>query len=384
MRNGEASPMRPRRLAAAALALSLTAGGVAVAGTALLGGASQGMDTRTIAVREKVFGAANVDHRTGAVRRGVVILSWASVMTYAAAIDGHVVLLDAWVARGEHSGYVPTSAGELAALKPEYVFIGHSHFDHAADAAQIVTESGATVVGTPEHCDQIRSQALTDWGNSKVRCVAAAGRAAPYAATTRVSLWKGVGITTVKVVHSGAQAPDPSDPGGLHQPILPPNDFSVIADHPPTPVDVVHLAKHQNDAENGCLVYQFAVGAFRLTWHDTSGPNKETAPEVYGALRRLPRTSVEVASVQGFGQITNGGRDFRLVVEAVRPKELVPGHHDNWLPGLSTRGELYRPYVVEELNRIPAAQRPVLHWVQDPDDYLRPLVWRINDPQWAR
>jgi hypothetical protein len=384
MRVGTAKPqvMRlPRRVTAACLSLSLLAGGTAVA---LATQRSDGLDTRAIALREKLFGAANVDHRTGAVRRGVVILSWTSVMTYAAAIDGHVVLLDAWVARGEHSGYVPTSAAELAAIKPEYVFIGHSHFDHAADAAQIALESGAPVVGTPEHCDQIRSQALSEWGSDKVRCVAAATRGAPFAATTHVRLWKGIGITTVKVVHSGAQPPDPNDKGGLHQPLVPPNDFSVIADHPPSPVDVVHLAEHQVDAENGCLLYQFTVGRFRLAWHDTSGPNKETAPEVYPALRRLPPSSVEVASVQGFGQITNGGRDFRLMVEAVRPKELVPGHHDNWLPGLSTRGELYRPYVVDELNRIPAKARPVLHWVQDPEDYLRPLVWDVRDPQWAR
>lgn len=375
--------MRLSRVTAASLAVSLAASGLTAAAVAATQ-RSAGLDTRAIALREKLFGTANVDHRTGAVRRGVVILSWTSVMTYAAAIDGHVVLLDAWVARGEHSGYVPTSAAELAAIKPEFVFIGHSHFDHAADAAQIALESGARVVGTPEHCDQIRSQALSEWGSDNVKCVSAAPRGAPFAATTKVKLWKGIGVTTVKVVHSGAQAPDPSDRGGLHQPIVPPNDFSVIADHPPAPADVVHLAEHQVDAENGCLLYQFVVGNFRLTWHDTSGPNKETAPAVYSALRRLPASSVEVASVQGFGQVTNGGRDFRLVVEAVRPKELVPGHHDNWLPGLSTRGELYRPYVVEELNRIPAKARPVLRWVQDPEDYLRPLVWKVNDPQWAR
>ena len=33
----------------------------------------------------------------------------------------------------------------------------------------------------------------------------------------------------------------------------------------------------------------------------------------------------------------------------VLPKELVPGLYDNGLPGLSTRGELYRPYVVAVL-----------------------------------
>lgn len=342
------------------------------------------VDGRTIALRQKFFGPANVDARTGAVRDDVVILTWASVMTYAAAIQGHVVLFDAWVARGEHSGYVPTDAGELAGLKPEYVFIGHSHFDHAADAAQIVHESGATLVGTPEHCDQVRSQALSTYKDNSVSCLAAAPRGAAYGTVSHPKVLPGIALTTVTVVHSGAQAPDPSDRGGLHQPIAPPNDFSVIANHPPTPEDVAFLGAHQVDKENGDVLYQFQIGAFTLAMHDTSGPNKEVAPQVYDALRRLPKTDVEVASVQGFGQITNGGRDFRLIVEALRPQELVPGHHDNWLPGLSTRGAEYRPYVVQELRRIPAAQRPVRRWVQDPDDYLKPMVWRLDDPRWRR
>ncbi len=366
-------------LSVALLAGTLSAGGAVAASSS--GG--KPVDGRTVALREKFFGAANVNPSTGAVRKDVVILTWASVMTYAAAIDGHVVLFDAWVARGEHSGYVPTDAGELAALKPELVFIGHSHFDHAADAAQILHESGATLVGTPEHCDQVRAQALSTYKDPSVKCLAAAPRGAAFGTVSHPKVIPGISITTVTVVHSGAKAPDPSDPGGLHQPLLPPNDFSVIANHPPTPEDVAFLGAHQIDKENGCVLYQFTVGNFTLAMHDTSGPNKEDAPQVYAALRRLPKTDVEVASVQGFGQITNGGRDFRLVVEALRPQELVPGHHDNWLPGLSTRGAEYRPYVVEELSRIPAAQRPVLHWVQDPDDFLKPMIFNVKDPRWT-
>ncbi|MEO6205723.1 MAG: MBL fold metallo-hydrolase [Mycobacteriales bacterium] len=365
-----------------ALVSSAALGAVVLTGAATAAAPAPAMDGRTVALRQKFFGAANVDARTGAVRKDVVILTWASVMTYAAAINGHVVLFDAWVARGEHSGYVPTDAGELAGLKPELVLIGHGHFDHAADAAQIVHESGATLVGTPEHCDQVRQQAAATYQDRSVACIAAAPRGAAYGTISHPSLIPGVKATTVTVVHSGAQAPDPSDTGGLHQPLVPPNDFSVIANHPPTPRDVAFLGTHQTDKENGDLLYHLRIGNFTLAMHDTSGPNKEVAPKVYDAIRSLPKTDVEVASVQGFGQITNGGRDFRLIVEALRPQELVPGHHDNWLPGLSTRGELYRPYVVDELSRIPAAQRPVLHWVQDRDDYLKPMIWKINDPRW--
>ena len=375
--------MRLTRLAVTTALLAVVAGGTSAYAVAV-GRDAQQLDPRTIALREKFFGTENVDHRTGAVRKDRVILTWASVMTYAAAINGNVVLLDGWVARGLHSGYVPTDAGELALLKPSHVFVGHGHFDHAADVARIVSESDAVLVGTPEHCDQVRLQAAGEFFNRDVACVAAVPRGAAPGTSSAVTALPGVAISTVTVVHSGAQAPDPSDPGGLHQPIVPPNDFSVIADHPPAPADVAHVAAHQMDEEGGSVVYQFRVKDFALTFHDTSGPNKELAPEVYPALRALPKTDVQVASVQGFGQITNGGRDFRLMVEALRPSELVPGHHDNWMPGISTRGSYYRPYVVEELARIPVTDRPVLRWVQDPEDYLRPMSWTVDDPRWRR
>ena len=61
----------------------------------------------TVTARRRVFGAANVDARTGAVRRDRVILSWFGVTNFAMAIRGHVVLLDAWVARGRAFGLRP-------------------------------------------------------------------------------------------------------------------------------------------------------------------------------------------------------------------------------------------------------------------------------------
>src|SRR5688500_18010494 len=91
------------------------------------------LSAESIAVRTRVFGVETVDRRTGQVGRDRVVLSWFGVAGYAASFRGHVVLLDAWVPRGEYSGYVPVTPEELAALRPEYVFIGHVHFDHAAD-----------------------------------------------------------------------------------------------------------------------------------------------------------------------------------------------------------------------------------------------------------
>ena len=85
----------------------------------------------TVAAREHFFGAENVG-ADGRVRPDRVIVSWFSVASLAMAIDGHVVLLDTYIHKGEdRPNYVPTTTDEVAALKPEVIFVGHGHFDHA-------------------------------------------------------------------------------------------------------------------------------------------------------------------------------------------------------------------------------------------------------------
>ena len=54
----------------------------------------------TIAARQHYFGTENVDPATGAVRDDRVIFSWTGVSSFAAALNGYVVLLDPWIARG--------------------------------------------------------------------------------------------------------------------------------------------------------------------------------------------------------------------------------------------------------------------------------------------
>lgn len=337
-------------------------------------------DPDMVAARRAAFGAANVAD-DGSVRADRVILSWFGVTNFAAAIGGHVVLLDAWVPRGEYSGYIPASPASLAALKPEYIFAGHSHFDHLADGAQIIASSGATLVGTPEQCQQVRRQAAA----SQVNCILAVDPGAPFGATRELAAalgWGNVGVTVVKHVHSAGRQPHPEDP---HTPAAPPPDFGAVVEHMPAPQDTVHLASHLGDAENGTVLYQFRVGAFSLLWHDSSGPLSDDAPNVFDVLRSLPPTDVQVGAIMGFNQITNGLRDPRMYIEAIAPKVFVPSHHDNWAPPVSTRAENYRPILVEELERIPAAARPELRFIADPQDYMRPdaLTFDITDPRWA-
>jgi len=251
-----------------------------------------------IATRRRFFGPANVNPRTGAVRRNRVILSWFGVTNFAMAIDGRVVLLDAWVPRGAHSGYVPTSPQELAALRPEVILIGHAHFDHAADAVPIAAASGARLVGTAEHCSDFRRRAPI----LPPPCREVIPSGAPPGTTSRVKL-AGVRTKVMKHLHSAVTGPD-----GYHLPVLPlPAPTTIL--NPPTPEDMRHLFGHLPDDEGGALVYRFRVGKFTLAWHDSSGPLIDRSPETLAALRRLGSVDVQVGAIQGFNQITNGMRD---------------------------------------------------------------------------
>jgi L-ascorbate metabolism protein UlaG (beta-lactamase superfamily) len=322
----------------------------------------------TIALRTRYLGAGNVDPRTGAVRRDRVILSWVGVSNFVMAIRGHVVLLDAWVPRGAHSGYVPSSPQELAALRPEAIFIGHAHFDHAADAVPIAQASGATLIGSAEQCAELLGRAP----DAPPRCIEVLAAGAPPGRTAPVGALRGVAARVVKHVHSGGEAPG-GDATGYHVPVTPPPSTTVF-EHPPTPEDLAHLVEHAPDAEAGTVLYRFEVGDLTLVWHDSSGPLVDRAPEAFAALRALRPVDVQVGAIQGFNQVTNGMRDPRMYIEALRPGLFVPVHHDDWAAGITTKGENYSAPLNEELARIPPDRRPPVRFIADPADYVRPEV----------
>ncbi|MDQ3962947.1 MAG: MBL fold metallo-hydrolase [Actinomycetota bacterium] len=327
-----------------------------------------------IAARQRFFGKQNVNPSSGTVRSDRVILSWFSVANYAASFNGHVVLVDAWVARGSHEGYVPTTPEEVAALRPEYIFIGHGDFDHAADAAEIASLSGATIVGTPEHCASIRNQA----GSDKIPCEEVAPEGAPPGIAKDLRLIPGVEVTSVTHLHSSFERPEQQDGGRL--PCIPVWPFEDTLEHPPSAEAFTHLLRHLPDARGGNVLYQFRVGDFALAWHDTTGKINEDAPQAVKVLKTLPPTDVHFGAILAFGQVTNCFRSLRAYIDALSAKVFVATHHDNFTYFIGANAEDLEPYVREELARIPKKQRPKLIYTYDPKDYLNPEPFTF-DPE---
>lgn len=326
-----------------------------------------------------------------------VRLRWFGVTNFIASFGGNVVLLDAWVIQGTIANYVPTSVGDLIAADPDYIYIGHGHFDHAAHAGVIAEATGAKIVGTAEHCAGAREDAMDP---NKVACVPIldaggqefqGGNSQPpapfYSPPTPFGTVghpregpAGLAVTAVIGRHSAPRPPDPTHPRG---PVGIPNSPPAALQYPPSPTDFAHIASSQGDDEGGSVIYRFQWGQFALTWHDTVGPvsnpGEDGAREILGAVAKLGPADVEIGAVQGFNQITNGLKDVRRYIEAVRPKVFIPAHHDNWLPPNVTTGEAYYEPLVAELENIPFARRPGLCFISDPDNYMAPFVFETTE-----
>lgn len=307
------------------------------------------------------------------------ILSWVSVATLAASIRGHVVLLDTYIhKREDQPGYVPSTLDELVALDPEYVFIGHGHFDHSDTAGELAARSGATVVGTAEYCAQTRAQAEAFSPGTVIACRAVIpAAAAPGYTAEPPRLMDGVQVTALKHVHSAAEPPDPSR--DVTNVVVPIPDPETVLLHPPGPAAFAHSPAGD---EGGSVLYQFRAGAFALTWHDSSGPLKEQAPEVFDDLRALAPTDVETGAVLGFNQLTNGLRDPAMYAAALCPKVYIPLHHD-FVTEYGSAADYEQP-MAKEL-RFYGVQ-PELRWLVDPRDYLRPerMTFTVADARWKR
>lgn len=320
----------------------------------------------TIAARQRFFGEAAVDPETGAVRSDQVLVTWFGCASFAVALGGTVFLLDAWVPRGATSGYVPTTPAEVAALRPVAIFIGHGHFDHAADAGAIAQASGAVVHGTAEHCASIRKQVEV----AEFDCVELGSASSAPGDRHDFDLAPGLSVTAVRHIHSARTArPEGAD---ASDPVRPKPCLCDMRAYPPALADTAHLVRSLSAPEGGVLLYQFRTENFTLTWHDSSGPLLDKEPHVLHVLRDLPASDVQIGAVQGYNQFTNGLRDPRSYIEALRPKVFVPNHHDNWLPVFTGRGEAFTTPLENELKRIPEAARPQIHMLLDRDDYLAP------------
>jgi hypothetical protein len=344
---------------------------------------NQRLAPATILARQHYFGIENVDAKSGAIRRDRVILSWTGVSGFAAAYNGHVVLMDAYIARDggiliggkplniwPSMNYLGSSPQELAALKPELVLVGHTHFDHTGDIQTVIRANPTAIItGTAEHCADIKT-AVPD---VKFVCLALFATGAPIGTTIELPrhvLPRGLEVTAIKHPHSSAP-PNPATDAPFGWPTAnctARTDYPVPAGEPEAwPAPAIGPASGAIS-----IMYQIRVnGRLNITWQDTAGYIKGTAVAL--AMQRLPPTDIRLSSIAVAGRSV-----FDYDNELLKPKLVIPLHHD-------ACGYLLRKDFMEHFESLPADQRPAQLWFfSDPSDYLRPLIFDPNSKEWNK
>jgi hypothetical protein len=369
---------------------------------------AHGAPADLVKARQFFFGAENVDARSGAVDKDKVVFSWLTNSTIAAAVKGRVVLLDSYVHRAEtEPGRTPFVVEDLLNLKPEAIFLGHGHFDHADNAAFLAGKLGIPIHASAETCGDMQTdaRALFNAGTipvSTVDCrdVTSTG-STPGAELVRIPQLEPVAcISAFRHLHSTTTPKDTAFP------------IAPVRNNPED-VDVRDAdmyqpgTRHSYPAARGpgggiSIYYQFVLrgdNRFTFVWHNTTGALKEGCsidkpyPNCWGPavgqrvterIKALPPTDVEFGSLVSLGWPTNGMRDPVLYNVALHPKVYIPVHQtDAARPTTSLWFKIAWLKQLENMN-VAAADRPEARWLVDPDDYVRPMVYDPKDKRWAK
>ena len=284
-----------------------------------------------------------------------VTLDWLGCATFRLTIDDLVVYLDAYMDRVPLAPDVGLTTAQVD--KADYVLVGHSHFDHLAGAEVTARNTGAKVIGSNETAHTLldaevpADQILRAQGGEHFRL--------SDDVTVRVypslhsCIWVGGSWQTDKMVtgHYGLTEDERAAVrsnmgGGIGERAEKPDPEAVAAMQ-------AHLSECLGSTETGGpLAYMIDTPEGSIFYHDTSG--------VWTGVARNLRPDVAILAMAGRGNIDGEPIQGSLaqfvgkMSELLRPKRIVLGHHDHWMPPMTSdmTGEDAIGPVRDELARV--------------------------------
>ena len=321
-------------------------------------------DPALIAARQKIFGIEHVHPITGDLRRDKVVFSWLGHNTGAVSFMGRIVMMDSYIARLEVTpGRTPLVIKDIVDMKPEALFIGHGHGDHADNAAFIAAKTGATLYMSPEACGTAQTalarmkadpfmQADPFFAippNTKIACHGITTEGSlPATELVRVAqLEPYVCILGYRALHSVSvpadpdwglreviDTPDPNDPKWFPPgiPLTPsnprqPGQQDIRQGPGPGGTDQMNFQFVVRSGYNFTIMFNASVGAFK-EGRGSNLPNGTPADgqRLLGLAESMPVTDLLFTTLSSGNTDNNAWRDHVYWAEAIRPKILTTGH----------------------------------------------------------
>jgi L-ascorbate metabolism protein UlaG (beta-lactamase superfamily) len=262
-----------------------------------------------------------------------VTVEWLGVATYRVRAGSAVLFLDAYMDRPSSAPQVGLSTAQVE--RADFVFVGHSHFDHLYGAERIARNTGARIVGSYE---TVRVMEQAGVPVDQMVCVAG-GETVALSDDVRVSAFPSQHSCVWSHTRMG-QADEVclGDLGLTWQEQR--ARFQKLIEHmgtglPRPSLDHLVAAQQGDRGDGGALVYVFDTPDGRLFYQDTSG----YWSGIVGSLG--PRPDVAIVAAAGRGNIDGSPIQGSLAqfvgrqVSLLGPRRVVLAHHDDWLPGFS-------------------------------------------------
>jgi L-ascorbate metabolism protein UlaG (beta-lactamase superfamily) len=256
-------------------------------------------------------------------------LQWFGTATWRLIVDGYVIWLDAYINRAPTAAAVPERAEDVRA---DVILIGHSHFDHIAEAGLVAKNTGATVVGSA-----LTAEIVTEEGIDAAKAIVCSGGETLQLGPVSVGVFPSLhGFNALRPDSGNREWPDPEGRTGAERAaILRERDPELLA------AAQAHMRnvppKQQQDG--GPLAYLLEWGDVRLFWHDT--PGMITAS--WDAAAALRPTHAILASAAAFSTPNVDGERFDAgqqpfvghMAGILRAPTVILNHHDDWCPPIT-------------------------------------------------
>ena len=279
-------------------------------------------------------------------------LDWYGCATFSLRTSGITIFLDAYIDRSEDAAGTGLSASDIT--EADYILVGHSHFDHLWGAERIIENTQATMIGSYE---SVRVMETLGVPLDRMICVSG-GETIDLAPDVTVSVYPSQHSCVWS--HSEMDEPDVVCLGDLgvhwHEQQ---ERFVELVKYLATDTSAStqrHLLDsqpgHSERGDGGALLYLIETAEGSILFQDTSGYYSGTIPSLkpdVAILAAAGRGNIDGEPIQGsLAQFVAGQ------IEVMKPKKLIYGHHDNWLPGFSI------PTNTESINAAVSAVHPTI------------------------
>ncbi len=264
-------------------------------------------------------------------------LDWYGCATFRLKVAGLTIFLDAYIDRAE--GAAGTGLTADSVTECDWIVVGHSHFDHLWGAERILANTSAKLIASYESVRVMESAGVP---LDRMICVGGG---------ETVDLGNGVKVSVYPSQHSCVWSHTQMSQSG--EVCL--GDLGVtwqeqqarmakLTGHLTSlgPAAAEHIGRgfsgHSTRGDGGALVFLFETPLGTVLFQDTSG-------HWTGVMERLA-PDVAIIAAAGRGNIDGEPIQGSLAefvarqVTMLAPKQVILGHHDDWLPGFSVATDM--------------------------------------------